>query len=395
VDNLSTTLSLPVWPEYAEDEIAAVEKVLREGKGNYWFGDEGKKFEQEFAAYCESIYALAVSNGTVALELALRGLNIKAGDEIIVTPRTFVASVNCIVLLGAKPVFADIDSVSQNISVATVEAVITSKTKAIIAVHLAGWPCAMEELMALASRHDLYVVEDCAQAHGASVNERKVGGLGHVAAFSFCHDKIMSAGGEGGLLVTNDEEIWARAASFRNHGKDPRKYNPGVFGTKTAGAEDSVGSNYRLTEMQSAICRKQLVKLDDWVKRRRRNAKILDNTLKQFEALTVVVPPEHIYHAYYKYYFFVDLSMLAKSWSRERIINKINQAGVPCSTGTTAELYKQAAFIERGYAPENSLPNAQLAGETSLMLPVAPNLTESNLEDMCTVLTNVIKCSTR
>ena len=387
------TLELPGWPDYGEEEIRAVTDVLRNNRGNYWFGEEGKLFEQEFAHYCDSAFALTVGNGTLALELALRSLKIKPGDEVIVTPRTFIASANCILLLGATPVFVDIDPISQNITAATIEQSITPKTKAIIAVHLAGWPCDMEEIMTLASQHDIYVIEDCAQAHGASINSRKVGGIGHVAAFSFCHDKIMSAGGEGGLLVTDDEEIWARAASFRNHGKDPRKYELNIFDSKNAGMDDTFGSNYRMTEMQSAICRVQFRKLDEWVKLRRRNAQLLSNALADCEAIRITTPPAHVYHVYYKYYFFLDLSQLNKAWSRDRIIRAINQSGVPCSVGTSAEIYRQHAYVQKGYVPPEPLPVAKELGDTGLILPVSSNLGEENMRDIGNVVSDVLKCA--
>jgi len=386
-------ISLPAWPEYAEDEIAAVTEVLRSGKGNYWFGEHGKIFECEFAHYCDSLFSLTVGNGTLALELALHALDIGKGDEVIVTPRSFVASANCIVLSGATPVFVDIDRNSQNITAETIEAGITSKTKAIIAVHLAGWPCEMDDIMSLASQHNLVVIEDCAQAHGAAINGKKVGSIGHVAAFSFCHDKIISAGGEGGMVLTNDEEVWARAASFRNHGKDPRKYEPNIFGSKNVGLEDSFGSNYRLTEMQSAIARVQLKKLDGWVEIRRRNAKLLNDALGAYDLVRVTLPPDNIYHAYYKYYFFIELSKLHKSWSRDRIISELGKMGVPCSAGTSAEIYKQDAYIKKGYSPLEPLPTAVELAETSIMLPVSSNLDLEHINDMCRAVCHVIECA--
>ena len=244
---------LPDWPVYSDDEIEAVVGVLKSGKGNYWFGEQGKTFEKEFAQYCDARFALTTGNGTLALEMALHGLGVGEGDEVIVTPRSFVASVNCIVRIGATPVFVDVDRDSQNITVTSIEEKLSPRTRCIITVHLAGWPCEMQEIMELAESRKLVVIEDCAQAHGAEINGRRTGGWGHAAAFSFCHDKIISTGGEGGMLVTNDEELWARAAALRNHGKDPRKYNPGTMGTSGTGLPDGFGSNYRMTEMQCAL----------------------------------------------------------------------------------------------------------------------------------------------
>ncbi len=386
-------LILPGWPDYGEEEIEAVTEVLHRAQGNYWFGEQGRKFEREFAEYCGSAFALTVGNGTLALQLALHALNIGEGDEVIVTPRSFVASANCIVLSGATPIFVDVDPDSQNITVATIEAGITSKTRAIIVVHLAGWPCDMDEIMALAGDYNIFVIEDCAQAHGAAINGRKVGGLGHVSAFSFCHDKIISAGGEGGIVLTNDEEIWARAASFRNHGKDPRKYDLNIFDSKNIGLADTFGSNYRLTEMQSAICRIQLTQLDNWVALRRRNAHYLTEALVDYDAVRLTIPPDNIYHAYYKYYFFLNISKLGKAWNQKRIIADINNSGIPCSTGSSAELYMHEAFVKEGFCPPGPLPIARKLGETSVMLPVNPNLTEEHLKDMCGAISHVLECA--
>jgi len=196
------------WPYYAPDEVQAVTDVLLSGKVNYWTGQVSRQFEQAYADYLGVKHTIAVANGTLALDLAWVALGIGQGDEVIVTSRTFLASVSSIVLAGAKPVFADVDVDSQNITVDTIKAVLTPKTKAIICVHLAGWPCDMPAIMAFAREHNLYVIEDCAQAHGAQINGQAIGSFGDIAAFSFCQDKIMSTGGEGGLVATNNSDCW-------------------------------------------------------------------------------------------------------------------------------------------------------------------------------------------
>ena len=211
--------SFAPWPSVSEDEIDAATAVLRSGKLNYWTGDEGPKFEAEFAAFAGCDHAVALANGSVALELALYALGIGAGDEVIVPSRTFIASASCVLMRGATPVFADVDPVSQTLTVDTVRAVLSPKTRAIIAVHLAGWPCDLDPIIELAREYRIKIVEDCAQAHGATYKARPVGSLGDVAAFSFCQDKIMSTGGEGGMLTTNDHDLWRRAWSFKDHGK--------------------------------------------------------------------------------------------------------------------------------------------------------------------------------
>ena len=217
---MTTERRLPSWPVFEADEIDAVRRVLESGKVNYWTGTECREFEKEFAAHCDASYAIALANGTVALELALEAAGVGAVDEVVVTPRSFVASASCAVRVGAKPVFADVDLESQNITAESIEAVLSDRTRAIVAVHHAGWPCDMDEIVSLANERDIIVVEDCAQAHGATYRGRPIGGIGHVAAFSFCQDKIMTTGGEGGMLVTNDEAVWKRAWSLKDHGKN-------------------------------------------------------------------------------------------------------------------------------------------------------------------------------
>jgi hypothetical protein len=199
------------WPWFDAEVIEAAMEPLRSGKVNYWTGDEGRQFESEYAASVGCKYAVVVANGTVALELALYALGIGPGDEVVTTSRTFIASASCAVMRGATPVMADVDAESQNITADTVRAAITPRTRAIIAVHLAGWPCDMDPILEVAREHNLVVIEDCAQAHEARYKERPVGSMGAINAFSFCQDKIMTLGGEGGLITTNDEELWSRA----------------------------------------------------------------------------------------------------------------------------------------------------------------------------------------
>ena len=390
-----TRIDFPGWPEYSEEEIDAVAEILRSGKGNYWFGEHGRKFEEEFAEYCGGGFALTAGNGTLALEMALHGLGVGPGDEVIVTPRSFVASANCIVQLGATPVFADVDRESQNITPSTIEEKITGKTRCIIAVHLAGWPCEMKEIMNLAAENDIYVIEDCAQAHGAEINGKRAGAWGHAAAFSFCQDKIISTGGEGGMLLTNDEELWAKAAALRNHGKDPRKYNPGTMGTKEQGLPDTFGSNYRMTEMQSCMGRIQLQHLDDWVQKRQANAAMLDDVIKNCGAARATIPPPHVTHAYYKYYFFADTANLKDDWNRNRIIEAISGEGIPCGAGTSAEIYQLDAYSGGTSDPGQRLTVARELGETGIMLPVPPNYNADCMTYMCNTVQSVLNTAVR
>ncbi len=368
------------WPHFAEDEIAAVDAVLRSGKVNYWTGQEGRDFEKEFASHCQVEHAIAVANGTVALELALAALGIGPGDEVIVSPRTFLATASAVVMRGAKPVFADVESVSGNISAETVEAVLTPATKAIIPVHLAGWPCDMDPLMELAAERGLKVIEDCAQAHGASYKGRPIGSIGDAAAFSFCQDKIMTTGGEGGILVTNSAELWECAWSYKDHGKSYeavyRREHPAGF----RWLHESFGTNWRMTEMQAAIGRLQLCKLPEWHRIRSRNSAVLSRCFRTVSALRVEEPAGQVEHAWYKYYVYVRPERLKAGWDRDRLMAEINAAGVPCFSGSCSEIYLEKAFDRAGLRPASRLPIARELGETTLMFLVHPTLTVKDME---------------
>jgi hypothetical protein len=387
------TTPFATWPEFAPDEIEAAAGVLRSGKVNYWTGEEGRQFEDEFAVQAGCKFAVAVANGTVALELALYALGIGPGDEVIVPSRTFIASASCVIARGAKPVFADVDVQSQNISAETIRPLLNARTKAIIAVHLAGWPCEMDAILALAVKHRLYMIEDCAQCHGSSYKSRPVGSLGDVAAFSFCQDKIMTTGGEGGMLTTNDEAIWELAWSFKDHGKSLdavyRRAHPPGF----RWLHESFGTNWRLTEFQSAIGRTLLRKLPRMVARRRKNAAILTVSFQRHDALRITSPPAHVGHSYYKYYVFVRPEKLKTGWTRDRIVAAINAEGIPCFTGSCSEIYLERAFPPEMRPPER-LPVAQELGDTSLMFLVHPTLNERDMLDICHAVEKVLNAAT-
>lgn len=378
------------WPYFDEEQIEAVAAVLRSGKVNYWTGEEGRQFEAEFGQYVGSKYAVCVANGTVALELALHALGIGPGDEVITTPRTFIASASSVVMRGARPVCVDVDGRSQNICADTIRPAITDRTKAIIAVHLAGWPCDMDPILELAGEHGLAVIEDCAQAHGAIYKGRQVGSLSHIAAFSFCQDKILTTGGEGGMITTDDEQLWQRAWSYKDHGKSydavyRRDHAPGF-----RWLHESFGTNWRMTEMQASLGRQVLRKLPEWVAMRRKHAAHLTEGLGGVSALRIPEPPASIEHSYYKYYVFVRPERLKRNWDRDRIMSMINEAGVPCSSGSCSEIY-----LERAFAPEmrpaNCLPTAHELGKTSLMFLVHPTLTERHMQFTAETVARVMK----
>ncbi len=387
------------WPCYEPDEIAAVTRVLESGKVNYWTGEEGRNFEREFAEYHGAEYGVALANGSVALELALFALGIGDGDEVVVTPRTFLASVSSIVLRGAQPVFADVDRDSGNITPETVRRVITNKTRAILPVHLGGWPCDMPGFATLADELGLHLIEDCAQAHGARIDRRPVGSFGDVAAFSFCTDKIMSTGGEGGMVITRDRKLWQWMWEYKDHGKSwnavyNREHPPGF-----RWLHESFGTNWRLSEMQSAIGRVQLGKLDKWHERRRKNAGILIDGLSGVPGLRVPIPEEGFEHAYYKFYVYVEPERLKPGWSRDRVMEAVVEQGAPCFQGICPEVYLEEAFEGKGdrgkgkgerLRPEERLPVAKDLGETSLMFPVHPTLGKEEMEEMVEVVRRVM-----
>ena len=376
------------WPHFEADEIEAATRVLRSGKINYWTGEEGRQFEREFSTQAGCKYGVAVANGTVALELALYALGIGSGDEVIVPSRTFIASASCAVMRGAKPVLADVDRESQNLTADAIRPLITSRTKAIIAVHLAGWPCDMDPILELGREKGLKVIEDCAQCHGATYKNHPVGSFGDVAAFSFCQDKIMTTGGEGGMLTTNDDTVWRRAWSFKDHGKNydtvyHHKHPPGF-----RWLHESFGTNWRLTEMQAAIGRILLQKLPGFVERRRRNADILTKNLATIRGLRVTVPPPGIGHSYYKYYAFVRPENFKNGWDRDRVIAAINAEGIPCFSGSCGEIYLEKAFRAE-WRPLRRLKVARELGETSLMFLVHPTLSEKDMADTCDAVEKV------
>lgn len=367
------------WPHFDPAEIETVVEVLRSGKVNYWTGEQGQEFEKEYAAYLGTKHAIAVANGTVGLELALYALGIGPGDEVITTCRTFIASASCVCARGAVPVMADVDPESQNLTNESIRQVITPRTKAIIAVHLAGWPCDMDPILELARERNFKVIEDCAQSHGARYKGCAVGAMGHINSFSFCQDKIMTTGGEGGIVTTDDDELWERAWSFKDHGKS----HDAVYRRKHAAGfrwlHESFGTNWRLTEMQSALGRSLLGKLDLQVEKRRTFAKAMNEAFAEIAALRTTVPKDEIYHSYYKYYVFVRPEKLRDGWDRDRIMRAVSAEGIPCFSGSCSEIYLEKAFD--GLRPARRLPVARQLGETSLMFFVHPTLSGFDIED--------------
>jgi dTDP-4-amino-4,6-dideoxygalactose transaminase len=385
------------WPKYTEEEGNIVKQVLLQNDVNYRTGNRGHKFEDEFAAWLGCSHAVSVANGTVALDLAMVALGIGPGDEVIVSPRTFFASASTIVTAGAVPVFAEVDSRSQNITADSIRNVMTSKTKAIICVHHAGWPCEMDPIIKLAEDNYLKVIEDCAQAHGACYKGRSVGSIGHIGTWSFCQDKIMTIGGEGGMVTTNSEELWKKMWAYRDHGKtfEPEFNSNGASKNKTNGhwPHESFGTNWRLTEMQSALGRYQIKLMPEWSRKRRANCNKIKEVCRKIPSLRVPEVPEYIEHACYKHYVFIRPEKLKEGWDRDRVIKEINELKVPCYRGGCPEVYMEPAFKGSRFELREYeyFPVAKELGETSLMFLVHPTLKQEEIEKTCKVIDQVMR----
>ncbi|MBE4590555.1 DegT/DnrJ/EryC1/StrS family aminotransferase [Vibrio navarrensis] len=383
------------WPSFTQEEADAVSRVLLSNKVNYWTGNECREFEKEFAAWAGCEYAIALGNGTLALDVALKALGVGEGDEVITTSRTFLASASAIVTAGANPVFADVDLNSQNITAETIDAVVTKKTKAVIVVHLAGMPAEMDAIMVLAAERGFYVIEDCAQAHGAKYKGRSVGTIGHIGAWSFCQDKIMTTGGEGGMVTTNDHALWSTMWSYKDHGKSydavyNRQHPPGF-----RWLHESFGTNWRMTEIQGVLGRIQLQRMAEWTAKRQHNGKLIDQAVADLPVVRHVEVAEYIEHAEYKHYLFVNPEQLKEGWSRDRIVEEINAAGVPAYQGSCSEIYREKAFDNTPWRPTERLPNAVKLGDTSLMFLVHPTLTEQEMEKATQVIRHTLLAATK
>ena len=385
----------PPWPSFSDEEADAIARVLRSNRVNYWTGSECRDLEREFAAWTGVPHAIALNNGTMALEAALHALNVGPGDEVVVTPRSFMASASCVPFMGATPVFADVDRDSQNLTADTIAPVLTPRTRAIIAVHLAGMPCDMDPILRLAADAGVAVIEDCAQAHGATYKGRMVGGMGTIGAWSFCQDKIMTTGGEGGMVTTSDAELWSRMWSYKDHGKSwsaiyERHHEPGF-----RWVHESFGTNGRMIEVQAVIGRLQLAQMATTTASRRANAEHIWSAARQIPGLRVPHLPDWAGHAAYRAYVFVEPDALKAGWDRDRIMREVTAGGVPCYSGSCSEIYREAAFDGTPWRPASPLPVARELGETSLMFLVHPTLESSHLDQTCAVLTEVMQRAVR
>ena len=377
------------WPSFTQEESEAVSRVLLSNKVNYWTGTETREFEREFASFTDTQFAIALANGTLALDLALKALNIGPGDEVIVTPRTFIASVSSVVTCGATPVFADVDENTQALSAETIQVVLTPKTKAIIVVHLGGIPADMDGIMELAATRDIKVIEDCAQAHGARYKGKPIGSIGHIGAWSFCQDKIMTTGGEGGMVTTNDKDLWSTMWSYKDHGKSwdaiyEKEHSPGY-----RWLHESFGTNWRMTEIQAVIGRIQLRRMPKWQQQRADNAQLIFDACSKCEWLRVPAIASDVVNAAYKAYVFVKPELLPAEWYRDRILSEFKKLGVPVYSGSCSEVYLEKAFDGTAWRPKESLPVAKALGDNSVMFLVHPTLTVGEINKTCDAIAAV------
>ncbi len=387
-------MKLTTWPYYEEKEIKAVEKVLRSGKVNYWTGEITKEFEKNFAKFCNCRFAIALANGSLALSCAYLAIGLKKGDEIITTPRSFVATASSASLLGGIPIFAEVDRNSGNITAKTIEPLITKKTKAIVVVHLAGWPADIIEISNLAKAYGISLIEDCSQAHGAGIlikgEKLSVGQFGDISTWSFCQDKIISTGGEGGMVTTNNKNYFNKIRSFKDHGKsfpklERKKANQGYIYI-----HDNLGSNFRITEMQSAIGIIQLNKIDLWNKIRTKNALLLNNYLSKNPLLRIPIPHKGLVHGWYKFNCFLNKDFLKDNWSREKIIKAIIERGYPAFQGGCSELYLEKCFSSKSSKKYKKLLIANELGETNITFLVHPTIEEELMSDYASNILKVL-----
>ncbi|MDQ1305805.1 MAG: hypothetical protein QG671_1637 [Actinomycetota bacterium] len=379
------------WPAFDDEQIEAAASVLRSGRVNYWTGTEGRMFEEEFADFTGLRHAVFVSNGTVGLEAAIQALQLPPGGQVVTTPRTFIATSSAIVRSGLRPIFADVDPLSGNITADSIEAALTPQTVAVVVVHLGGWPADMVAIKELCERHGLALVEDCAQAHGAMIGGQHVGVFGDIAVWSFCQDKVITTGGEGGMVATNNSTLFHRVWSLKDHGKSwdavYRREHPSGY----RWLHESFGSNFRGTEVQAAIGRIQYRRLPQWRRERTQNALILASSLEGTPGVTVPLPPHDLTHAYYRLYAYIELEALAPGWTRNRVADEVTRLQpIPVLTGSGSEIYREAAFQSTDSVPARRLPNAHRLGDSAMALLVHPGLTPENMQGIARNLTAVL-----
>ena len=353
----AVTNQLAGWPQFDEKAIQDVEKVLRSGKVNYWTGPHGMEFERKFAEWQGSQYAISASNGTAALHIALSALGIGPGDEVIVPSYTFIASSFSIVQAGAIPRFADVNLDDHCISIESAEKLVNGRTRAIMPVHLYGNVCDMDPILEFAKKHDLFVIEDNAEAFGGAYKGKKTGTLGHMAACSFCQNKTFTTGGEGGMVTTDDEELAWLARSFRDHGYDVKqRLSLLELEQKLPYIHNTVGWNYRMTEMQSAIGLAELERMDTWnMPRRKRNAQIVIDAIKDLPSvLYAPIDTEQRRNGWYVMAFSLDIENMTCDISE--FVAACGAEGAPCWKVFWPQCHTEKAYREHNAFGKSGFP---------------------------------------
>ena len=386
----------PRWPVYGEPEIELIADILRSGATHFVRSPVSADFEARFAAWNGSRHGICCNSGTSAIHMALAAVGVGPGDEVIVPPRTFIGTVSPVLYQNAVPIFADITPDTHNIDPAAVRAAITERTKAIIPVHLAGIPCDMDAIMRIAEEHNLVVVEDCAQAHGAKYKGRKVGTFGHVNAFSMQDSKILNTTGDGGMVTTDNAAYAAFCREFRNHG---------FLSTRPTGdlnvyVHPRLGYNYRMTEIQAAVGLKALDRLDAYLATRRANAACLSASIRGIDGLMPMSEPEECSSAFYRYY--CTLAPDRFRVGRDQFVKALVAEGIEANRGTCAELYMQEFFRtkaahswdERIYPgtvdyTKVVCPVARRVGQETFGLELAPPATTADMADVVLALGKV------
>ena len=369
---------------YTKKQIQLVSNVLKKNKTNYWTGLEGKNFEREFSNYHNTKYSVAVSNGSIALEIALKALNLKKTDTVIVTPRSFIISASCVLNLGLKPIFADVDD-NGNLNIEGIKKTYNKNVKAIILVHLNGLSCDLDPILKFTKKNKIFLIEDCSQAHGAIYKNKKVGSFGDISTWSFCQDKIISTGGEGGMISTNSKKLWLKIWSLKDHGKNFNSVFEKKHKIGFKWLHDDFGSNYRMTEMQATIGREQLKLLDKQVQKRNSIAKLYLKELKDYyEKFKIIKNPDFkchscplkqklmecnkCKHSFYRLNLYINKNKI----NQLKLIKELNNKGISCGVGSCPEIYREKIFRKLKHNPKKRFLNSKLLGETSLVFVINP-----------------------
>ena len=377
------------WPNFSKKLISKINTIINSGEINYTTGPYGKKFEKQFSNFTGNKYSIAISNGTAALEVAIKSLKLPKNSEIIVSARSFFSSASCIVNTGYVPIFADVELSNQNISIDEINEKITKKTKAIICVHLAGLPCDMISINKLAKKKKLKIIEDCSQAHGASINLKQVGSFGDVATWSFCTDKIISTLGEGGMISTNNKRVYEFCKKYINHGTAKQKKKNS---NKFIYNKDSFGTNLRITEIQSVAGLEQLKDLKITQKKREKISKgYFDLISKYSDFINCHMPEKDIKNAWYRFYFFLKPNMKRCQKIRYQMIKSLNTDTLRCFAGACPEIYLERAFKNLKNFKVKRLKNCKVLGQTSIALDVNHTLKNYELNKNLLIIKSVLK----